>query len=106
MLLSATKARSVQLNQLKTQKKGGGSEESELRYQFQVHYVRSQHWFNFDPDWIKDKFMTRKPESFKSLYLKHILGQKSKYCFTFYVPIGTAKNSSSISVRRPYPVIS
>ena len=72
-------------------KRKTSTEESELTYHFQGQYVRSQHWFNLDPDWIKDNFFTMEPKFFKSPHLKHITGQTNKYWFTFSFPMGTAK---------------
>ena len=55
-------------------KKYNPPEEPEPMYQFQGQYARSQHWFELDPDWIEDTFMTRDPDFFKRLHLECITG--------------------------------
>ena len=36
-------------------------EESQPQYNFQGNYSRSEHWFDIDPDYINDNFITREP---------------------------------------------
>ena len=45
-------------------------EESEPQYHFQGKSTRSQHWFNLDPDYIEEIFMTREPDFSKYYTLK------------------------------------
>ena len=106
VIMSKTKARSVQVNQMKSLKKEGESyKEYELTYQFQGQYSRSPYCFNIDPGWIKDNFMTRGTKFFKMLYLKHIPGQTNKYWFAFSVSIGTEKKTSQVQFYSDSPTL-
>ena len=45
-----------------TQKGGKPSpEEPEPQYNFKGQSTRSQDWFDLDPDWIEDNFLTGEP---------------------------------------------
>ena len=69
------------MKQMKMSKKEKVPEESEPQYHFQGQSSGSQHWFYIDTDWVEDNFMTREPDFFKSLHLKHIKGQRNKDWF-------------------------
>ena len=45
-----------------TKKGKKNPKESEPTYQLQGQSERLQHWFDLDPYWIEDKFMTREPD--------------------------------------------
>ena len=57
--------------------------ESEPTYQFKGQSVRSQHWFNLDPDWIEDKFMTREPDFSKAYTLNVFQAEKIRIGYIF-----------------------
>ena len=57
-----TKTRCVKVKQMKRQKREKNPKESEPKYQFQGQSERLQHWFDIDPYWIEDNFMTREPD--------------------------------------------
>ena len=63
--------------------------------QFQGWSVRSQHWFNLDPDFIEDNFMTREPD-FSKVYTLNILQAKPKRIGLHLFPIGYTKKTSQV----------
>ena len=63
--------------------------DKKIKVLFQGQYTRSQHWLKLDPYWIEEYCMTRDPDSFKSLYQKHIPLQSDKDWDIFFVTIGS-----------------
>ena len=49
--------------------------------------------------------MTRDPEFFKKLYLKHIPGQINKYWFPFSIKIGTVKKTCQVQFQSYSPTV-
>ena len=49
--------------------------------------------------------MTKELDFFKKLYLQRITGQTNKYWFTFYVPIGAAKQKSKSQFKPDAPIL-
>ena len=56
----------------------------------------SHNWFDLDPNWNEDKFMTREPHFFKRPHLKHIPGQTNNDCYHFLSQLATQKSKSSL----------
>ena len=67
--------------------------------------ARKKYWFNFDREWLKEKFMTREPALYNELYCAEFRGDIAHDYQIFEVPIGNARMNQKVKFCTEAPLI-
>ena len=66
------------------------------KFNFQGQSERTKHWFDIDHEWLKENFMTRKPDFYKKIHQTKFRGHKTQNHQKFGVPIGNTKMTKQV----------
>ena len=78
---------------------------NEAKSKFQDQSERSQHWFDFDFDWIEVNFSTSEPYLYKKKFQSHDDTQHTNTFKFFQVPIGNSKCVEIFNFHNDAPIL-